>query len=128
MGCFSVPIKLTKWGADEGEEVTCDALVDTGAIKLALPSDIVRRLGLSPIQSIRVSTATDTLTLQELGMVKLDILGRVCVVTAIEIPEGKRPLLGAIPLEETDWYVSPTEKKLVPNPLSRDGGALFDLA
>jgi ribonuclease J len=42
-------------------------------------------------------------------------IGRVRV---IELPHGSKPLLGAVPLEEMDWHVSPQEKKLLPNPQS----------
>ena len=37
---------------------------------------------------------------------------------AIELPRGAKPLLGAVPLEEMDWHVSPLKKKLLPNPES----------
>ena len=46
--------------------------------------------------------------------------GRSCQVHTIELPRDAKPLLGAVPLEEMDWHISPQEEKLVPNPRSPD--------
>jgi hypothetical protein len=48
------------------------------------------------------------------------VQGRSCQVRAIELPRGAKPLLGAVPLEEMDWHVSPQERRLLPNPESPD--------
>ncbi len=52
------------------------------------------------------------------GIVDLTVQDRSTQVRAIELPHGADPLLGAIPLEEMDWHISPQEKKLMPNPKS----------
>ena len=42
---------------DRRQDVECDLTVDTGAVELALPADIVERLRLKPFDTIRARTA-----------------------------------------------------------------------
>ena len=63
-------------------------------------------------------------TYRVFGIVDLTVQGRSCQVRAIELPNDARPLLGAVPLEEMDWHISPQGKKLLPNPKSPDGPLL----
>ena len=128
MGVFSVPIKVRNWQnqflppEQHGEEVACEALVDTGAIELALPVELVQRLRLKEVGTIRAFTADGGHhELRVFGIVEVEVQERTCQVRAIELPHGSKPLLGAVPLEEMDWHISPLEKKLVPNPDSPDG-------
>ena len=128
MGVFTVEVTLRRYKdgpsfEDEPtEEVVCDALVDTGAVHLCLPADIVERLGLVQVGRRSLRTADGRRQPYRLmGIVEAEVQGRDCHVTAIEMPAGTTPLLGAIPLEDMDWHVSPQERKLIPNPLSLDG-------
>nr|VFK26008.1 MAG: clan AA aspartic protease, AF_0612 family [Candidatus Kentron sp. MB] len=127
MGVFRVPITMRNWQnrflpEDQwGEDVDCDAIVDTGAAELAIPAELVQRLNLEQTGEVRVSTADGgEHTYRIFGIVDLSVQGRSCQVRAIEIPHGVEPLLGAVPLEEMDWHISPLERKLVPNPRSPD--------
>jgi len=52
------------------------------------------------------------------GIAEVEVQGRICQVRVIELPHGAEPLLGAVPLEEMDWHISPVDKRLVPNPKS----------
>jgi clan AA aspartic protease len=131
MGVFSVPTKMRNWQNQflppekQGEEINCDALVDTGAIRLALPADLIARLKLQHVDTIRVFTADGGEHNYRLfGIVEIDVQGRTTRTDVIELPHGTTPLLGAVPLEEMDWHVSPCEKKLVPNPRSPEGPLL----
>jgi len=127
MGVFEVEIKLRNWQnrflppKKRGKEIRCQALVDTGAVELALPAEIIERLKLEELGKIRVYTADGAEhEYRVLGMVELEVQGRTCQVRAIELPRSSRPLLGAFPLEEMDWHVSPHQKKLLPDPRSPD--------
>lgn len=127
MGVFTVRIKLRNWqnrflAADEqGEEVECDALVDSGAAELALPADIIEKLRLVPIDTVRVRTADNARhEYRVFGIAEVEVQGRKSQVRAVELPRGARPLLGAVPLEEMDWHISPLQRKLVPSPDSPD--------
>lgn len=131
MGVFSVPIRIRNWqnrflpAARRGEEVTCNALVDTGALELALPIELIDCLKLEPIGTVGVYTGEGARHERRVfGIVELEVQGRVCHVRAIELPRGAGPLLGAVPLEEMDWRVSPQERRLIPNPESPDGPLL----
>lgn len=125
MGGFTVGVKLRNWQnrylpeEKRGEEVQCEALVDSGAVELALPAEMIQRLRLEQLGSVRVYTADGgEHECRVFGIVEVDVQGRVCQVRAIELPYGAKPLLGAVPLEEMDLRISPQEKKLVPNPRS----------
>lgn len=125
MGVFTAPIKLRNWQnrflpeEQRGEDVECDALVDSGAAELALPADIIERLRLEAVGDVQVYTADGgEHNYRVFGIVEVEVQGRSSQVRAIELPHGAEPLLGAVPLEEMDWHISPQEKKLVPNPKS----------
>ena len=125
MGVFRVPVKVRNWQnrylpADRrGEEVQCEALVDSGAAEFALPVDILERLRLEHLGDVRVYTAHGgEHDYRVFGIAEVEVQGRVCHVRVIELPHGAEPLLGAVPLEEMDWHISPLEKRLVPNPRS----------
>lgn len=125
MGVFHVPLKLRNWQNQflpedsRGEDVECEALVDSGAAELALPADLVERLKLRETGKVQVYTADGGRhTYRVFGIVDLSVQGRSCQVRAIELPRGTEPLLGAVPLEEMDWHISPRGKRLVPNPKS----------
>ena len=125
---FPVPITVRNWQnqflppEQHGEELVCDALVDTGAVELALPTELVERLKLKEVGSIRAFTADGGRhEFRLFGIAEVEVQERTCQVRVIELPHGSKPLLGAVPLEQMDWHVSPLEKKLVPNPESPDG-------
>lgn len=128
---FTVPVKVRNWQnrflppEEHGEDVACDALVDCGAIELALPADVVERLKLVELGPIRASTADGVRKEHRMfGVAELEVQGRTCRVEVIELPRGARPLLGAVPLELMDWHISPAGQRLLPNPESPEGPLL----
>ncbi|MGA2798751.1 MAG: hypothetical protein ABSE63_14315 [Thermoguttaceae bacterium] len=125
MGIFRVPAKLKNWQNRflpenrRGEDIECDILVYSGAAELAIPADMIERLKLEETGKVRVYTADGGQhDYRIFGIVDLEVQNRSCQVQVIELPHGVEPLLGAIPLEEMDWHISPQEKKLLPNPKS----------
>ena len=125
MGIFYVPAKAKNWQnrflprEQRGRDVECEMLVDSGAAELALPAELIDALRLEELGSVRVSTADGGQhEYRVLGIVELEVQGRVCQVRAIELPRGADPLLGAVPLEEMDWRIDPSQRQLVPNPRS----------
>lgn len=125
MGVFNVAVRMRNLlnqylpQAERGEDVECEMMVDSGAAELALPAEIVEKLRLKPLDSVRVYTADGGQHEHRVcGIVELEVQGRKCHVRAIELPRGAEPLLGAVPLEEMDWHISSQEKKLIPNPKS----------
>jgi len=127
MGVFSVPMRVRNWQnqflppEQRGEEIACEALVDTGAAQLALPMELIQRLRLKQVGVFRAFTAVGGHhEFRLFGIAEVEVQGRACQVRVVEFPHGSKPLLGALPLEEMDWHISPLEKKLVPNPESPD--------
>jgi len=127
MGVFSVSMKVRNWQNrflppnKRGEEISCEALVDSGAAELALPVDLLERLKLEELGNVRVFTADGGQhDYRVFGIAEIEVQGRICQARVIELPHGAEPLLGAVPLEEMDWHISSLEKKLVPNPRSPD--------
>ena len=127
MGIFYVDAKVRNWQNRflppdrQGDEVSCDMLVDSGAAELALPAELIEFLRLEELGEVRVFTADGGQhEYRVLGIVELEVQGRLCQVRVIELPRGSEPLLGAVPLEEMDWRIDPSQKKLVPNPRSPD--------
>jgi len=131
MGTFSVKVRLRNWQnrflpkEKQGEEVVCDAIVDSGAMELALPGEIVKRLKLEILENTPVSAHNNPKRQRRMaGMVELHVQGRKCCTTAAELPEGATPILGWGPLAQMDWHVDRAAQKLVPNPESPDGPLL----
>jgi clan AA aspartic protease len=125
MGVFRVPVKVRNWQNrylppdKRGEEIACEALVDSGAAELALPVEVMGRLRLEQLGEVRVYTADGgEHDYRVFGIAEVEVQGWVCQVRVIELPHGAEPLLGAVLLEEMDWHIAPLEKRLVPNPRS----------
>src|SRR5437667_9064619 len=109
MGVFRVPMKVGNWQNRylppdrQGEEIECEALVDSGAAELALPVEVIERLRLEPLGEVRVYTADGgEHDYRVFGIAEVEVQGRVCQVRVIELPHGAEPLLGAVPFEEMD--------------------------
>lgn len=75
-----------------------DALVNTGATLLALPTTAIKQLGLAKKYTKSVRSATDTREVDFFGPVRLLIQGRECPIDVMEVPDGTPALVGQIPL------------------------------
>jgi hypothetical protein len=98
MGVFSVPIRVRNWqnrflpAAKQGEEVTCNALVDTGALELALPAELIECLKLEPIDTVSVYGPDGAQhECRVFGIVELEVQERTCHVRVIELSRGWVP-------------------------------------
>lgn len=86
--------------ADQIRTATLDSvLVDTGATTLALPADVIARLGLAPRREVPILTATGPGTARFFQDAAITLLGREGTFDCLELPVGSHPLLGVIPLE-----------------------------
>lgn len=138
MGKVMEKIKLTNsydedkvlagyWQADQVRSVEIDALVDTGATMLILPADVVLRLGLKEQGRRKVVYANGREEeIPWVGGVRLTVLGREMIASALVVPAGTTTLIGQIPLEELDLIVDPKSRALKVNPASPDA-PLLDL-
>lgn len=111
-----------KRGFIRGEEIRSlktRALVDTGAIMVMLPQDMVEELGLDITRKVIVTYANEQKEERDVaGILNLRIgkrsMGTDCIVG---VP-GSEPLLGQIVLKELDLIVDCKEKTLSPRPES----------
>jgi clan AA aspartic protease len=107
--------------ADQVRSLEIEALVDTGATMLVLPADVVEKLGVRILGHRNVRYADGrTSPIPWVGGVKITILGRETIVTALVEGAGTMPLIGQIPLEELDLLVDPKSRELRVNPASPD--------
>src|SRR5205823_2239961 len=103
--------------ADQARCITVpDALVDTGASTLSLPSRLVAQLGLKPVRTRKARTSAGLITLQMYGTVRLTIQERDCVCDVVGIPDDCPVLIGQVPLELLDFVVDPNSQRLIGNP------------
>jgi clan AA aspartic protease len=105
---------------------TIEALVDTGATTLAIPEDVVTRLGLLTTGMRNVKMADGVLRSVARVVVHVEILGRDMTCDALVLPAGVPALVGQIPLEALDLIVDPKNRELRVNPESPDA-PLLDL-
>lgn len=98
-----------------------DALVDTGAVRLALPEEVASALGLHEIDRQPFRLADKTIReFSIMGGLEIEILGRRMVCDAVLLPRGATPLIGQIPLEGLDLVVDPRSREARVNPASPD--------
>jgi clan AA aspartic protease len=93
-----------------------DALVDTGATTLSLPTSVIQKLGLTQTSTKRVTSATGSGEAAVYGTVRLTIQDRDFVTDVLEVPDGVPVLIGQIPLEYLDFVVDPNTQRLIGNP------------
>ena len=93
-----------------------DALVDTGATTLALPTQLITRLGLKKVYEKRAKSTHGTGKVSVYEAVRLTIDNRFCTVDVMEVPDDVPALVGQIPLEMLDLVVDPQGRRLTGNP------------
>lgn len=102
---------------DKVRRVTVDnALVDTGATSLSLPTRLIRELGLQKRYERRAISSSGAITVNVYEAVRLTIQGRYVTVDPSEVPDDVPVLIGQIPLEFTDLVVDPRNRRLIGNP------------
>lgn len=112
------------WDAEQGRLAAdpvrrldlTDALVDTGATMLSLPTRLIRQLGLREQYKKRVRSSVGTAEVAVYDAVRLTIQGRSCTMDVMEVPDDVPPLIGQIPLEQLDFVVDLQGRRLIGNP------------
>jgi predicted aspartyl protease len=103
-----------------------DALVDTGATMLSLPTRLIDQLGLKRYKTRRVRTSAGVTQTSVCEAVRLTIQSRDCIVEVSEVPDECPVLVGQVPLELLDFVVDPVGQRLIGNP-EHGGEQMFDL-
>ncbi len=118
-----------KLGAMDPEDVrkirVPDALVDTGATGLCLPTSLIEQLGLTPIEMRRARAATGIVERMLYSEVQFTILERTSTIQVTDLPEGSPVLIGHMVLEHLDLCVD-IKKGLIYNP-AHDGEWIIEI-
>ncbi len=101
--------------ADQVRRETIQGVVESGATKLVLPEDVVKRLGLplgSPVK-VRYADGRQVRRGRAEG-VYVELLERHGTFTAIVEPKRTTALVGAIVLEDLDLLVDCVNQQVIP--------------
>ncbi len=93
-----------------------DALADTAATLLSLPTRLIHQIGLMRIGTRRTTSAAGVVEAAMYSAVRLTIQGRQCLLDVMEVPDSVSVLIGQIPLEHLDLVVNPSSRTLTGNP------------
>ena len=115
MGLIYTDIALENVQREDLSPLHVTALVDSGALHLCLPREIVIQLDL-PVHDRRTITyaAGRSEVVDYVGPVRVRFGNRQCLVGALVT--GNQPLLGAIPMEDMDLVIDPARKTVTVNP------------
>ena len=96
-----------------------DARVDTGATGLCLPTSLIERLGLTPIERRTARTAAGIVERTVYSEVEYTMLERSYSIRVTTLPEGSPVLVGHMLLEQLDLCVD-MKRGLIYNPAHGD--------
>jgi predicted aspartyl protease len=106
--------------------VISDALIDTGAVFLSMPTRLIRQLGLQETRRRMFLSSLGAGEASIYDAVRLTIQGRDCVVDVAEVPDEVPVLIGQVPLELLDFAVDPVNRRLIGNP-AHGGEQMFEM-
>jgi predicted aspartyl protease len=109
-------VALGQLPASQVRSLDVKALVDTGATRVSLPARDIVYLGLRFLRLRRATTAAGPVMQRIFSIVRATVEGRDCLTEVAEVPDGTPPLLGQIPLEQMDFWIDMTGKRLAGNP------------
>jgi predicted aspartyl protease len=105
--------------ASQVRRLELDALVDTGAVMMLLPQDVVEALGLPLDGKIIVTLANEErIELPRARLVSLTLAERQMDTDSLVGPPRCEPLIGQLVLERLDLVVDPISRTVSPRPES----------
>ena len=121
-----VAVKLGVMNPEDVRRLTVtDALVDTGATGLCLPTPLIEQLGLTPLETRRARTATGIVERLLYSEVQFTILERTSTMQITDLPEGSPVLVGPMVMEHLDLHLD-MKKGLIYNP-AHDGEWIIEI-
>lgn len=115
MGLVNAKLVLRNPRQADLQPVEVDALADSGAVHLCIPTHVQIQLGLEEIAKKEVMLADgSTKLVPYVGPVELHFKNRVGFAGALVL--GDEVLLGAIPMEDMDLILIPKTRTLDVNP------------
>lgn len=112
----------------EIRSVECEGIVDTGAVLVSLPTELVQQLGLDIVTQKRVRYADGRIESKQIaGGLLVEIQGRTAEVRCIVQGNNAPVLIGQIALEEMDWAIHPQSQRLIPGHEGEEEMALIEM-
>ena len=93
-----------------------DAVVDTGAKHICLPTRLIEQLGLEQFTTRPAITAAGNVQCKIYYAARLQIQGRECTAEVAEVPDTCPVLIGYLALEAMDFVVDPVKQQVIGNP------------
>ena len=104
---------------------TVEGVVDTGAVMLVLPENVVSRLGLDTQREVIVTYADERKETRPVaGPVTIHIGNRFMIAECVVGPPLSEPLIGQIVLEALDLVADCANRTVAPRPESPDSPLL----
>ena len=104
---------------------TVEGVVDTGAVMLVLPENVITRLGLRTQRQVVVTYADERKETRPVaGPVTVHIGNRFMIAECVVGPPLSEPLIGQIVLEALDLVADCTNRTVGPRPESPDSPLL----
>ena len=117
MGLIRTKILLSNPSHSELSAIEVDALVDTGAVTMCVPSHIAVQLQIKEIEQREVTVADGRRTLVPYaGPLQVVFQNRNSFGGALV--RGDEVILGAIAMEDMDLVINPTRRMVTVNPAS----------
>jgi clan AA aspartic protease len=117
MGLAYTKLLLDNPRLDDLEAIEVNALADTGALFLRIPEHIANQLQLKESSRKEITTADGRRKLcPYVGPIHIRFGNRECYAGAIIL--GDEVLLGAVPMEDMDLVVIPSDRTIIANPLN----------
>jgi len=117
VGMVEADIELSNPSKPRLKALTVRAMVDTGAMTICIPQHVALQLQLSEIEKREVTTADERAHIVPyVGPIQIRFENRTCFTGALVI--GEAVLLGAVPMEDMDLVISPSERTITVNPKS----------
>jgi clan AA aspartic protease len=122
MGFASAKLLLDNPRLESFEAIEVEALADTGALFLCIPEHVANRLQLKESSKKEITTADGRRQLcPYAGPIHIRFGNRECYAGAV-VP-GDEVLPGAAPMEDMDFVIIPSERRVAANPLNPDFAA-----
>lgn len=113
MGAVYVKVKLLGPPERPASPQTIEALVDTGATLSIFPAHLLRRLGVKPVDHVRMRLADGRVVRRDIGEVKIKLNGDMVTTRAIFGGPRDATVVGLVALESLGLTVDPTKRRLV---------------
>ncbi len=116
MGITFVEIEVANVATPEKTE-RVEFLVDSGAVHSVVPTPVLERLGIRPLQEQQVRLANGSKIVRKKGGAVFKYLDSIGVADVIFCEEGDSNLLGALTLEALGLSLDPLRRELTPLPM-----------